>query len=88
MACRVRSVSFSGAGFLESYHAGVAHLLTMRGALVTQDAPPVVFLGSSAGSVVAGSLLTGQPSDDIMAVPRFSLNLKENNSEPRYRDDR
>lgn len=90
-----RSLSFSGAGFLGSYHAGVYAVcasylsltlddsssndfastetlipkgLMSRGALHLKE---LTLLGSSAGSLVAAGIATGQHPDDMMAVSTF-----------------
>jgi len=74
-----RSISFSGAGFLGSYHAGVIAALQKAGALPDYRKAPVArgredrhgditFLGSSAGSLVSAGILTGQSTDELMDV--------------------
>jgi hypothetical protein len=71
-----RSISFSGAGFMGSYHCGAIKALQEAGILpdltdnhrLEKRHRDIVFLGSSAGSLVSAGVLTGQPVDELMDV--------------------
>ena len=72
----LRSISFSGAGFLGSYHCGVIAALQKAGAIpdYSGTAAPgggsahddLHFLGSSAGALVSAAVVTGQPISTVM----------------------
>ena len=71
-----RSISFSGAGFMGSYHCGAIKALQEAGVIpdltdnqrLEERHSDIVFLGSSAGSLVSAGVLTGQPVGELMDV--------------------
>lgn len=87
MARRISSVSFSGAGFLGSYHLGVSACLQKHKIIPnyteeedrSQSITPPVLLGSSAGALVAAGILTGIRTDDAMELTINLSNLTSKN---------
>ena len=65
-----RSFSFSGAGFLGSYHIGASAALRAHGLLPSYTnkvaVSDVTLLGASAGALVAASVFAGSRSEDLM----------------------
>ena len=68
------SVSFSGAGFLGCYHAGVSACLARHGVILSPgetalpgERPPIL-TGVSAGSMIAAAMMAGVDPDDGMSV--------------------
>jgi hypothetical protein len=82
-----RSISFSGAGFYGVYHLGVTAALQSHGFLPNyadvplkkkekgEDKDRIVFMGSSAGSLVAAGTLAGFKVDDVMHI-NYQLSRK------------
>lgn len=71
----LRSFSFSGSGFLGSYHVGVACALRSRGLLPdytaasrTAAARDVTLVGASAGALVSAGVMVGADGDEMMEV--------------------
>lgn len=75
-ATAIRSLSFSGAGFLGSYHVGATSALKSLGILPdyakhncsTPEARQVTLLGASAGSLVAAAVFSGSRDEDLMNI--------------------
>jgi len=71
---RLPSISFSGAGFLGVYHAGVYACLLKHGYLlkplerVEEDSKPPILTGVSAGALISASISAGVSPDDAMNV--------------------
>mmetsp|Transcript_14985 Transcript_14985/g.22881 ORF Transcript_14985/g.22881 Transcript_14985/m.22881 type:complete len:358 (-) Transcript_14985:445-1518(-) len=71
------SVSFSGAGFLMSYHLGVAQCLLEHGVLKIEGEQVVT--GVSGGSIVAASLVYGiEPNDSMGEVLKVASSARKN----------
>jgi hypothetical protein len=60
-----RNVSFSGSGFLMSYHMGVLNVLQQRGVLVRGESHVA---GASGGALVASAWVCGLTVDVILQV--------------------
>ena len=81
---RIPSLSFSGAGFLGAYHAGVYSCLLKHGYLLKpleragEDFKPPILTGVSAGALISAAISAGVTPEDAM---NFVLTIAKKTSE-------
>lgn len=83
VAAKRKSISFSGAGFLTSYHLGVVHCLRKHGIVGKNDihwqqaasskiasstSSPMILSGVSGGALAATSIVLDIRTEDAMSI--------------------